>query len=195
VYAWYFDAMPPHVPTAACHAFAGLPLLYVGISPKAPPRDGSRPSRQTIRSRIRYHYRGNAAGSTLRLTLGSLLASELGLALRRVGSGKRMTFTHEGESLLSAWMAKHARVAWAVAPSPSLVEAELIRRLALPLNLDQNRHGAFHATLSELRGQQRDTARQLTVLPDRRHRGITVDGHGDAPTRSSDDTRPSDNGG
>jgi hypothetical protein len=72
---------------------------------KAPPRDGSQPSRQTIRSRIRYHYTGNAEGSTLRLTLGSLLGSELGLALRRVGSGRRMTSTYEGESLLSAWMA------------------------------------------------------------------------------------------
>ncbi|MET8121086.1 GIY-YIG nuclease family protein [Micromonospora sp. NPDC005189] len=67
-------------------------LLYVDISPKAPPGNGRPPSRQTIRGRIRYHYRGNAAGSTLRLTLGSLLAGELGIGLRRVGSGNRLTF-------------------------------------------------------------------------------------------------------
>jgi hypothetical protein len=47
-----------------------------------------RVSRQSLRTRIRYHFRGNAAGSTLRLSLGCLL----GLALRRVGSGARMTY-------------------------------------------------------------------------------------------------------
>ncbi|RNL98558.1 hypothetical protein EFE23_13740 [Micromonospora solifontis] len=88
-------------------------LLYVGISPKAPPSNGRPPSRQTIRSRIRYHYRGNAAGSTLRLTLGSLLAKDLGIDLRRVGSGKRLTFGREGEKQLTEWMAEHAQVTWA----------------------------------------------------------------------------------
>jgi hypothetical protein len=47
---------------------------------------------------VRYHYRGNTAGSTLRLTLGCLL----GLELRRVGSGKRMTFGKAGEATLRA---------------------------------------------------------------------------------------------
>ena len=40
-------------------------------------------------NRIRYHFRGNAEGSTLRLTLGCLLIKPLGIELRRVGSGKR----------------------------------------------------------------------------------------------------------
>ncbi|MFF8174696.1 GIY-YIG nuclease family protein [Streptomyces chartreusis] len=48
----------------------------------------NRTSTQNLRKRVRHHYRGNAAGSTLRLTLGCLL----GLELRRVGGGKRMTF-------------------------------------------------------------------------------------------------------
>jgi hypothetical protein len=42
---------------------------------------------------IKDHYTGNAEGSTLRKTLGCLLADELGIQLRRVGSGKGMTFT------------------------------------------------------------------------------------------------------
>jgi hypothetical protein len=54
-------------------------------------------------SRNRYHYRGNAEGSTLRLTLGCLLSSSLGLRLRRVGSGKRLTFA-DGEARLSESM-------------------------------------------------------------------------------------------
>ncbi|MFC4501838.1 MULTISPECIES: GIY-YIG nuclease family protein [Streptomyces] len=57
----------------------------------------NRTSTQNLRKRVRYHYRGNAAGPTLRLTLGCML----GLELRRVGSGKRMTFGKAGETTLS----------------------------------------------------------------------------------------------
>jgi hypothetical protein len=42
----------------------------------------NRTSTQNLRKRVRYHYRGNAAGSTLRLTLGLLF----GLALRHVAA-------------------------------------------------------------------------------------------------------------
>lgn len=89
--AWYFDGHVRAPQRDGCITALGASLLYVGISPKQAPSDGGRPSRQTLRSRIRYHFRGNAAGSTLRLTLGCLLSSELGIALRRVGSGDRFT--------------------------------------------------------------------------------------------------------
>jgi hypothetical protein len=91
VYAWFFDSLPEGVPTEGLVRSAGLTLLYVGISPKRPRAVGS-PSRQTLRSRLRYHFRGNAEGSTLRLSLGCLLSQSLGIELRRVGSGRRMTF-------------------------------------------------------------------------------------------------------
>jgi len=45
------------------------------------------------------------------LTLGCLLSEELDIELRRVGSGKRMTFA-EGEGVLSQWMADNAFVCW-----------------------------------------------------------------------------------
>ncbi|MBM2623280.1 hypothetical protein JIG36_48065 [Actinoplanes sp. LDG1-06] len=154
VYAWYFDAPPVPVPVGGCHVVDGWTLLYVGISPK------SDASRQTIRSRIRYHYRGNAYGSTLRLTLGCLLADEIGIGLRRVGSGTRLTFGADGEARLSAWMAEHARVVWVVTGEPWLLEERLIREQTLPLNLDQNRHSPFHQQLSALRAEQRARARQ-----------------------------------
>jgi hypothetical protein len=48
-------------------------LQYVGIAPR---HMRPRVSRQSLRTRIRYHFRGNAAGSTLRLTLGCLLGLE-----------------------------------------------------------------------------------------------------------------------
>jgi hypothetical protein len=142
----------------------GAVLLYVGISPKAPPADGRRTSRQTLRNRIRYHYGGNAEGSTLRLTLGCLLADQVGLQLRRVGSGRRLTFGRAGEAVLSGWMADHAVVTWVACDRPWQVEHELISSVALPLNLDQNRDGLFYRQLSDLRAQHRYQARDLPIL-------------------------------
>ncbi|MFE9387035.1 GIY-YIG nuclease family protein [Streptomyces sp. NPDC007025] len=149
VYGWHFEEAPhPDLPSGR--------LLYVGIAPR---HMTTRTSTQNLRKRVRYHFRGNAYGSTLRLTLGCLL----GLELRRVGSGKRMTFTKAGEAVLSEWMAEHARVCWLEHPEPWTVEAELISSLDLPLNLDQNRHNSFHPRLTELRSQARQRARELPV--------------------------------
>jgi hypothetical protein len=163
VYAWYFDSALPGVPVAGCHQHDDHVLLYVGISPKAPPLNGRAGSRQTIRTRVRYHYRGNAEGSTLRLTLGCLLSEGLGVGLRRVGSGRRMTFGREGEARLSDWMARHARVVWMATPAPWELERQLIHSLVLPLNLDQNRHSPFHQQLTALRAAQRARARSHPV--------------------------------
>ncbi|TCM41762.1 GIY-YIG nuclease family protein [Kribbella sp. VKM Ac-2568] len=159
VYAWYFDQPPPHVPTQGCHITAAGALLYVGISPKAPPKDGRAGSRP-LRSRIRYHFRGNAYGSTLRLTLGSLLSEELGIQLRRVGSGQRMAFGHD-EAVVSDWMAHHAHECRAATATPWLLESRLIHNLVLPLNLDQNKHSG--AELTAARANQRARARELPI--------------------------------
>jgi hypothetical protein len=161
VYAWYFERLPHGVPTADLVSFGGLTLLYIGISPKAPPTNSRPPSRQTLRTRLRYHMRGNAEGSTLRLTLGCLLSAELGLQLRRVGSDHRLTFG-DGEARLSAWLADNARVTWEICSEPWLLEKELFNRVPLPLNLDGNSH-AFCRILSELRRTARDAARQLPI--------------------------------
>src|SRR4051794_25328860 len=101
--AWDLREIPSGVPTRGCVVQNGLTLLYVGIAPKAPPTNG-RSSKQTLRSRIiRNHLKGNASSSTLRLTLGCLLSDHLGIELRRVGHGKRLTFA-DGEATLSEWM-------------------------------------------------------------------------------------------
>lgn len=151
VYAWYFDDIPNGVPTDGCHRALGHTLLYVGISPSAPPTNGAAPSRQTLWSRVRYHYRGNAFGSTLRLTLGCLLGDRLGIQLRRVGSGKTRTFTNPGEQSLDVWMAKHAKVVWAEAERPWELEAQLIRSVSLPLNIMDNDVHPFCASLRAIR--------------------------------------------
>ena len=163
VYAWFFKQVPPGVPTDGCIRQRGLWLLYVGISPTAPPKNGRQPSRQTLRSRLRYHFRGNAEGSTLRLTLGCLLQEILGIQLRRVGSGKRMTFTALGENNLSTWMSENAYVNWVVFDEPWKLEERLIRSLSLPLNLRDNGTHPFHPVLSEIRRAAKERARLTQI--------------------------------
>lgn len=153
VYAWFFKGIPGNVPTTGCVIKDGLTLLYIGISPK------NAFSRQNLRRRITYHYRGNAEGSTLRLTLGVLLSKENGYPLRRVGSGYRMTFTPLGEQCLSDWMARNAYVVWVEHPEPWMVETGLLKSVSLPLNLQYNSHHSFSETLTRLRADAKQLAR------------------------------------
>jgi len=88
VYAWFFDWCPQGIPPEGLMHSFGFALLYVGIAP-GPPSAPGKSSRETLRSRLRHHFRGNAEGSTLRLSLGCLLSQRLGIELRRVGSGRR----------------------------------------------------------------------------------------------------------
>ena len=163
VYAWYFDEVPPGVDVRDCHVIPEGVMLYVGIAPKEPPRNGASPSTQTLWNRIRYHYRGNAYGSTLRLTLGCHLADKLDIALRRVGSGNRLTFTPYGEHRISEWMSRHARVTWVQADAPWLLETRAIEQLNLPLNLQGNSHHPYYPTLKALRAKHKATARALPI--------------------------------
>ena len=122
-----------------------------------------RPSSQNLRTRVRYHFRGNAEGSTLRLTLGCLLEHDLGTELRRVGSGRRKTFG-PAEAKLSDWMRRNARVVWTVRDEPWLLEDELIRELSLPLNLQGNQAHPFHPELTHIRSEAKARARRLAVV-------------------------------
>ena len=65
---------------------------------------------------------------------------------------------------MSAWLAENARVGWLVDAAPWDLEDEIIRTVEVPLNLDQNRHGGFHATLTALRATAVARARSLPVL-------------------------------
>lgn len=106
------------------------------------------------------HMRGNASGSTLRLSLGYLLSEQLGIELRCVGTHNRIHFGKEGESKLSAWLAENAYVTWMVCPEPWLVEEELVATLSLPLNLDRSGRHPFHAVLSAIRHDMKQQARR-----------------------------------
>jgi hypothetical protein len=164
VYGWWFNRLPTPIDTSGCHEFDGFTLLYTGISPKAPPQNGHPASKGQLRQRIKTHYANNAEGSTLRKTLGCLLASELGIQLRRVGSGKRRTFI-DGESRLSQWMGEHAFVSFVVHDRPWEFEDRLIRLLDVPLNLDGNSRNAFHPELTRIRREAVASANALPVVP------------------------------
>ena len=157
VYAWFFRVLPPLVPIRDCHVRDELTLLYVGISPK------NERSRQHLRNRITYHYCGNAEGSTLRLTLGTLLAGISDFPLRRVGSGRRMTFTHLGEQWLDLWLEQNAFVCWVEHDEPWLLEHELLQSQSFPLNIQDNRHHPFCFELSQLRQGAKQQAREMPI--------------------------------
>ena len=160
IYGWYMRGLP--VDVSGCHRHEELSLVYVGIAPKAPSLNRS-PSQQNLRKRIRYHFRGNAEGSTLRLTLGVLLSEQLGIRLQRVGSGKRLTFTADGEKHLSSWMEQNAFVTWAVAERPWELEAAAFPMWDLPLNLAGNSHHRHHAALKAARDAARTWARMSPI--------------------------------
>ena len=143
VYGWWFDRPPPDVPIDGTEVASGWRLLYVGVAGRR--SDGSR----TLRKRLANHVRGPVATSTLRRTLAVLLAEELSLDLARRAAGK-MTIG-DGEVRLTAWMAKHARVAWVVVAEPRTLELELITDgPRLPLNIEGSAD-AFAATLRRRR--------------------------------------------
>lgn len=179
VYAWYFRRVPSGVPGADCHKHNGFPLLYVGISPSKPPLNGKPRSKSSLADRIRHHFAGNAEGSTLRLTLGCLLADELGIRLTRVGSGNRHTFTNPGEICLDKWMGENALVCWIEHPQPWELEEQLLKSLSLPLNLDGNALHPFRATLRACRRDARVKADAEPCVTDN-------GGQGNAKTRRSD---------
>ena len=164
VYGWWFRALPATVDVAGCETRDGFALLHVGVSPTPPPANGRRQVSQDLHKRIRYHFgagRANADGSSLRKTLGVVLAGELGLELRRVGSGKQITLAG-GETLLNGWMAENALVSWLVRPEPWLFEEDLVAALELPFNLQGD--NPFHQELKRLRRDGVQRANKLRVL-------------------------------
>lgn len=159
IYFWWFKEILPGVPIEGCITQDGYTLLYVGISPDKKSKPNSRAN---LRQRIKTHYSGNAEGSTLRRTLGVLLSTKSNFPLRRVGSGKRTTFTHPGEQWLDKWMEKNAKVYWVAVEEPWVLEETLISSISLPLNLQGNNH-SLKPTLSAMRSKAMAEAKAMEI--------------------------------
>lgn len=150
IYTW--ESAGPDAPYASTDGFE---LMYVGIAPKKPSIDGKE-SATRLRARLSTHSRGDASRSTLRLTLGVLLAEELGLSL---GLHKgRLNWGTEGEAQLTRWINTNARMAWVENPTPWVVEDELLAHAPLALNID-GRTDAFSQGLRDRRTRVRSAAR------------------------------------
>ena len=172
VYAWFFKNIPGNALIDDCVTKGPLRLLYVGISPD---KIGKPNSRQNLRRRITTHFQGNAEGSTLRRSLGVLLAETSGYPLRRVGSGKRMTLTHSGEQWLDDWMTENAFVCWLEHQAPWEFEDELLSSLSLPLNIKGNRDHPFAKVLTETRIQAIRDAREWPIAVEKNRRRKSVE--------------------
>lgn len=177
IYAWYArwptqadqgrtDAAPEQAPWWIAEARSDESetgegewrLIYVGIAPGRAPKQGAKPSKSNLRKRLGQHARSKAGSSTLRRTLGSLLAPRLGLGARLSERGKIAEFLLEdgagpeagearagrsGESVLSSWMAEHLRVVVAEDHAPWEIEADVIAELRPTLNSDHQLNACF----------------------------------------------------
>jgi hypothetical protein len=161
VYAFFFKEIPQGVPVDGCLTHEGLTLLYIGSSPD---KKGSANATQTIQQRVRYHFNGHADGSTLRRSLGILLARQSGFPLRKVGSGKKMTLTKKGEEWLDQWMQENAFVTWVEHDQPWDLENELFHAILLPLNIQGNKHSPFAAELTRIRTEAITNAKYAPVV-------------------------------
>ncbi|HKE72046.1 MAG TPA: hypothetical protein VKB57_00415 [Acidimicrobiales bacterium] len=148
IYGWWADR---HAVITLGEAIGAPlpPLIYVGQAGATKWPSGTRSS-ATLASRIgRQHMRGNARSSTFRLTISSLLLSELGLVVAGGGRLDRASNTR-----VSAWIADHLRVS--IAPHDDrdtlgAVESEVVAHLDPPLNLGHCLPSAARARLTELR--------------------------------------------
>ncbi|WP_404311526.1 hypothetical protein LG314_09155 [Agrococcus terreus] len=146
VYAWWFKQGCLEVPDAPYQTHHGHQLLYVGISPRKPSAAGKY-SKSNLRTRLSTHAIGDASRSTLRRTLGLLLAEELGLTLALYA---RRAHYGSGETLITHWLRANARVSWVVDTMPWEAEVELLGGTSLALNLD-GRTDRFARSISDRR--------------------------------------------
>lgn len=156
IYGWWFPVGSLPVPERDYASVEGFELLYIGIAPRKPTVDG-RESASTLRPRLVKHATGDASRSTLRLTLGILLADRLDLVLS--SNSNRLNFGSTGETHLTTWLSEHARVAWVEDSQPWCIEDEMLEQSTLALNVDGREHDPFARKLKQRRIAARQTAR------------------------------------
>ena len=148
LYAWWGDSHARS--TLGDKLDIDLPeLLYVGQAGATRWPSGKRSS-ATLGSRIgSQHIRGNARSSTFRLTVSCLLVDAL--QLESSGGGR---LDRASNLRVSEWVANHLRIAIAPFDDRDMlgaVEAEVVRVLDPPLNLDHCPSTPCRVRLTDLR--------------------------------------------
>ena len=119
-------------------AVEGFDLLYVGAT------------LDSLRRRALQHVVGDSRSSSLRMTVGALLANDLDL--EPVGDGSRTYFNFgDGERRLTSWLCAHTRVAVHPSSQPFVLEKALLREHFIPFNLSERKRHPFSKYLMALR--------------------------------------------
>ena len=152
---WFFKEIPGDTPTDGCFKKDGLTLLFIGISP------AREDSHHDLYGRIyKNHCTAKAKFSTLRTSLGVLLAEESGYPLR---VGNVMTFTRDGEDWLNDWMDKNAFVCWYEHKAPWEIKEQVITAFSTPLNIQDGTH-PFRKILKGRRVEAKRLAREMPIV-------------------------------
>lgn len=176
VYACFFKDIPDEIPIEGCHQVDGWTLLYLGVSPMK--STDTNFHKNNLKKRLRTHLMNDAEGSTLRKSLGVLLAKKTGYSLRLIkpekqvdknqrGKKKRVTLTNSGEQALDRWLDHNIRVTWLVHSTPWDIIPELFSQFTLPLSLDSPNKIPFHAHLSKWRSQAKKKAKSLPEVKEK----------------------------
>ncbi|WP_157818189.1 GIY-YIG nuclease family protein [Pseudonocardia alni] len=121
LYAWWAPpAILPDLPGLPHPAVPDLRLLYVGLATK-------------LRSRLASNHLRRSGSSTLRRTLAGLLLDEQEY---RTCWTDRVVLVEEDEARLTEWIDGNLSVSWCEHPTPRDVEADVIRALHPPLNVN-----------------------------------------------------------
>lgn len=109
----------------------------------------------SLRRRLKCHLSDDTCRSTFRMSLGAVLAEELGLVARIIPGAKYFGFEPDGEQRLSHWIEAHVSVA--VRPSSQAIveEKALIASEGPLLNIAGRRHSRSAGVVLVLRDRMR----------------------------------------
>lgn len=147
LYAWWDPSGGVPFPTGFPPVDQSRPL-YIGLAKKG-----------TLAARGLGMHLKTTRMSTLRRSLSALLRDELDLLadVRPAAAGK-YGLAQPSEDRLTAWILDHLQVTWVEHPAPQLVERDVVRAEAPPLNYDFATAGPYAKPLQLIRAQLRSDA-------------------------------------
>jgi len=148
IYAHWYRALPhTRIDASAMHKVGEWHLGYIGITL----------SKNGLRGRLNQHFRGNAEGSTVRYSLGSLMRRQL---LLKGSKGKTKSWG-AWETDLTTWMAGNMRFSFFPCANPKDLEVWFLKEFYLPINHKGNDECHFWPVLDITRQIARENSRRI----------------------------------